>query len=170
MFVGQTEKAIAKAFQKATEEGGILMLDEVDSLLADRSDASHSWEVSKVNEMLTQMESFQGILIATTNRMSTLDAASRRRFDLTISLDYLRPAQIDHLFDVTCETLSLPNSQLRSSLGNIVNATPGDFAALTRQHRFNPFTTSQALAEALSSLCSEKKDRPSHEPIGFKAI
>ena len=75
---------IAKAFSEAEQKGAILVLDEVDSFLQDRSGAYHSWEVTQVNEMLTQMESFQGIFIATTNFMTNLDKASIRRFDMKI--------------------------------------------------------------------------------------
>ena len=33
-----------------------LILDEADFLLRDRAAARHSWEITQVNEMLTQME------------------------------------------------------------------------------------------------------------------
>ena len=47
----------------------MLLLDEVDSFLQDRRQARQSWEVTLVNEMLTQMETFHGIFIASTNRL-----------------------------------------------------------------------------------------------------
>ncbi|WP_241993663.1 ATP-binding protein [Helicobacter sp. MIT 05-5293] len=62
MYVGGTEKNIAKAFMEASKQEAILVFDEVDSFLQDRSGAYMSWEVTQVNEMLTQMESFNGIL------------------------------------------------------------------------------------------------------------
>lgn len=40
--------------------------------------------------MLTQMESFAGVFIASTNLMDGLDSAALRRFDLKVKLDYLR--------------------------------------------------------------------------------
>ena len=46
-----------------------------DSLLRDRHGAQRSWELTQVNEMLTQMERFRGIFIAPTNLMDSLDAA-----------------------------------------------------------------------------------------------
>jgi SpoVK/Ycf46/Vps4 family AAA+-type ATPase len=63
-WVGDSEKAIAAAFRQAEREGALLMIDEVDSFLRDRDGAHHSWEVTRVNEMLTRMESFGGIFIA----------------------------------------------------------------------------------------------------------
>ena len=47
----------------------------VDSFLQDRRKARHSWEVSAVNEMLTQMESYRGLFIASTNLIADLDQA-----------------------------------------------------------------------------------------------
>src|SRR5690625_5794927 len=81
-YVGQSEENIANAFKEATENSAILMIDEVDSFLSDRRCASRSWEVSIVNEMLTQMENFDGTFISTTNRLNDLDQAVLRRFDL----------------------------------------------------------------------------------------
>jgi SpoVK/Ycf46/Vps4 family AAA+-type ATPase len=169
MFVGETEKSIAQAFHRATDEGAILMLDEVDSLLADRKGASRNWEITQVNEMLTQMESFQGILIATTNRVTALDSASQRRFDLTISLNYLSGGQVTLIFQKTCEILRLSGCVDNRSLRGIANATPGDFAALSRQHRFQPFCNSANLADALVQQCAEKKECKSRPAIGFQS-
>ena len=56
MFVGGTEANLSEAFSEATEENGIMLIDEVDTFLLDRSGASRSWEVTQVNEFLTQLE------------------------------------------------------------------------------------------------------------------
>ena len=74
------------------------MLDEADSLLSDRRDAHQSWEINQVNEMLTQMERYNGIYICTTNLMAKLDVASLRRFDFKVKFDYLNPEQRWGLF------------------------------------------------------------------------
>ncbi|MEO5344259.1 MAG: AAA family ATPase, partial [Gammaproteobacteria bacterium SHHR-1] len=83
-FVGETEKAIAQMFREAEADDAILLLDEADSFLRDRTGAHASWEVTQVNELLTRMEAFDGIFIASTNLRDNLDAASMRRFDLKI--------------------------------------------------------------------------------------
>jgi SpoVK/Ycf46/Vps4 family AAA+-type ATPase len=69
MWVGQAEKALASAFAEAEREDAVLILDEVDSFLYGRNNTLHSWEVSLVNEFLTQMERFRGLMVATTNRL-----------------------------------------------------------------------------------------------------
>ena len=55
-YIGESEKLISQAFAEATDDGAILLLDEVDSFLQERSKAKHSWQVTQVNELLQQME------------------------------------------------------------------------------------------------------------------
>ena len=106
-WVGETEKNMAAAFVQAAQDGAVLMIDEVDSFLQDRRDAQRSWEVSHVNEMLTQMEAFDGIFIASTNLMDNLDPAALRRFDIKVKLGYLLPEPAWQLFARCCEQLQL---------------------------------------------------------------
>lgn len=76
MWVGENEQNIALAFKEAEQDGALLLIDEVDSFLQDRRGAKNSWEVTLVNEMLTQMEAFSGVFIASTNLMDGLDQAT----------------------------------------------------------------------------------------------
>ena len=140
MYVGQCEKNIASAFEEAKDEDAVLIFDEVDSFLQDRTNAKASWEVSQVNEMLVQMENFDGIFIATTNLMDNLDKASLRRFDLKLEFDYLKPAQAWEMFLSYCKELKIrkPAISFKSGIENLRHLTPGDFAAVTRQNRFRP--------------------------------
>lgn len=166
-YVGQTERNLARVFREASSEGAVLLLDEVDSFLQDRQHAQRSWEVTAVNEMLTQMESFQGVFIASTNLMDGLDQAALRRFDLKVKFDYLRPDQAWDLFEVHRQSLGLPDPEAsaRTVLERFGNLTPGDFAAVTRQHRFRPIGTVPALIAALEAECRIKKDN--RTPVGF---
>jgi SpoVK/Ycf46/Vps4 family AAA+-type ATPase len=56
MWLGESEKAIAAAFEEAADLRAFLIFDEADSPLRDRLSAHQAWEVTQVNEMLTQME------------------------------------------------------------------------------------------------------------------
>lgn len=168
MWVGGTEKNIAKAFHEAEKDGALLLIDEVDSFLQDRRKAQHSWEVTGVNEMLTQMESFSGIFITSTNLMEGLDQAALRRFDLKLKFDYLLPEQAWALFERQCAVLavSAPTPNLKAMLGRLSNLTPGDFAAVARQNRFRPIETPHAFLAALEQECMVKEDRQP-KVIGF---
>ena len=168
MYVGENEKNIARAFEQAEAENAVLLIDEVDSFLQDRQGAQRSWEVSLVNEMLTQMESFGGVFIASTNLMGQLDAAVLRRFDLKVKLDALRPEQAAQLLLRHCQQQGLPEpgpAEL-AKLQALSNLTPGDFAAVLRQSRLRPLRDASAWVQALQGESTIKPGAKS-QSIGF---
>lgn len=165
-YVGKTEQRIAQAFAAAERENALLLIDEMDSFLQDRREARQSWEVSHVNEMLTQIETFSGVFIASTNLVGHLDQAALRRFDLKMKFGYLRPAQAWQLFNRHCRNLSLAEcAALKPELARIANLTPGDFAAVVRRHRFHPLNSAQNLLRALVQECDLKEGNA--RPVGF---
>ena len=169
MWVGGTEKNIASAFKEAKDEGAVLVFDEVDSFLQDRRNAKNSWEVTQVNEMLVQMENFDGIFIATTNLMSGLDQASLRRFDMKLEFGYLKPKQAWRLFVEECKSLGIDvddRDRLRKKMNALKQLAPGDFAAVRRQHRFRPLTSAEMFVERLSEEISVKEENNSRK-MGF---
>lgn len=168
-WLGMTEINMAKMFRQATEENAILLLDEADSFLQDRQRAQRSWEVTEVNEMLTQMESFEGIFIASTNLMTSLDPAALRRFDLKIRLDYLRQEQAWTLFkDIRTRLGITDNLDLKSSLSHLDCLVPGDFANVARQAKLRPIKSSLELLQRLRAECNMKPEGK-RRAIGFAA-
>ena len=167
-YVGMSEDHIARAFREAEQEGALLLIDEVDSFLRDRRSAERSWEVTLVNEMLTQMESFNGIFIASTNLMQGIDQAALRRFDLKICFGYLRPEQAWQLFLRQCKNLGhqKPATHLEKIIGDMKLLTPGDFAAVNRQQRFKAVSSPEALIDTLKAECAMKEGQRSRN-IGF---
>ena len=167
MWVGETEKNIAGCFQQAEMEGAVLLIDEIEGFLQDRRAAKHSWEVTGVNEMLTQMESFPGIFIASTNLVDNLDQAALRRFDVKIKFDFLLARQSRSLLERYCSTLNLdsPDEVLVARLARLNNLTPGDFAAVMRRHRFQPVCSVADMVAALEEECGLKENVK--RPIGF---
>jgi len=158
MYVGGTEKNIARAFLEAKEENGVLVFDEVDSFLADRGGANRSWEITQVNEMLVQMENFNGIFIATTNLMDNLDSASLRRFDLKMEFSYLKPIQSYELFKAECMELHFGvDKNFEEEFYKINSLTPGDFAAVKRQNRFKPLLNANDFLARLKEEVAIKK-------------
>jgi transitional endoplasmic reticulum ATPase len=169
-YVGMSEQRLAKAFRSAAADRAVLMLDEVDSFLQDRNGARHSWEVTQVNEMLTQMESFEGVFIASTNLMDNLDPGAIRRFDLKIRFGYLLPAQSFGLLEYFCRSLGLgaPGASHKTQLSGIGNLTPGDFATVARRHGFSPIAGPGEFVQALLAEARLKKDGRI-QSIGFLA-
>ena len=166
-WAGDTEKNLARMFEEATQESAVLLLDEADSFLMDRRRIQQSWEVSQVNELLTQMEMFEGIFIASTNLMETLDRAALRRFDLKIRFDYLAPKQRETLFRDCMGTLSLPvDVESLAVVSCMPRVTPGDFGNVMRQARLDPIRSGMAFAERLDQECQLKDGGPKRS-IGF---
>ncbi len=146
MWLGETEQQISKMFTEAENEGALLFLDEADSFLRDRSLARAHWEVTQVNELLQRMERFEGIFVAATNLMDSIDAAAMRRFTWKLEFKSLRQEQAWSMF---CTESGFDPSadparaeEIRQALGAINDLAPGDFATVKRQ--------AQMLGEELS--------------------
>lgn len=157
-YVGQNEHNIAHAFQTAEQDQALLLIDEIDSFLQGRDRARHGWEISLVNEMLTQMEAFSGILIASTNLIGHLDQAALRRFDFKVKFDYLQPGQAQELLARCCQRLDLApaDDATARAVADLGRLTPGDFAAVLRRHRFHPIGSAGALVDSLQAECALK--------------
>lgn len=168
-WVGQTEQNLAQAFAEAEEQQAVLLLDEVDSLLQDRRQASKSWEISQVNEFLVQMESFNGIVVATTNRFEELDQAALRRFDFKMHFDFLTYAQRFALLENVCQQLNLEidEVQIKVQLQGLNRLCAGDFAVIVRQAYFQPFKNVNAVLQHLHEEMAVKYK--TSQSIGFTA-
>ncbi len=129
-WVGETEQQIAEAFEEAVAKNGVLLFDEVDSLLADRSHAQRSWEVTQVNELLTWFDSHPLPFIAATNHGHKLDPAAMRRFVFKIDLKPLSAVKAAAAY------ARFFGAEAPASLGTLHGLTPGDLAVVARQLRY----------------------------------
>lgn len=159
-YVGKSEQQLARVFRDAAAERAVLLLDEVDSFLQDRKGARHSWEVTQVNEMLTQMEAFEGVFIASTNLMDGLDPAAIRRFDLKLKFGFMRKEQSAALLVEYCRALKLGEVGAgdTATLESIHNLTPGDFASVARRHSFSSFCNVTEFVNALLAEARMKRE------------
>ena len=157
-YVGGTERNIAQAFEQAKADNALLVLDEVDTFLFSREGANRSWERSQVNEMLTQIERFEGLMVVSTNLIEVLDPAALRRFDLKLKFDYLTLKQRLDFAKQQAEILGLPSlsEEDLSQIESLNLLTPGDFAAVARRHQFSPFQKVQDWLSALQGECEVK--------------
>jgi len=171
-YVGDTEKQIASMFKQAQSNNSVLLLDEADSFLQNRNSARNSWEITQVNELLTQMEDFNGLFICSTNLVASLDTACLRRFDYKIKFNFLKPEQTWTLFQQTLKDLKTKcknKNHWKTELTKYNNLTPGDFATVVRQNRLNNEALSaESLLNALAMEASFKQQTPSRG-IGFMA-
>lgn len=136
-WLGETEQQIAEMFSEAEAEGALLFLDEADSFLRDRTLARAEWSVTQVNELLQKMERFEGVFIAATNLMDSIDAAAMRRFTWKLEFKALEPGQAWAMFcaESKFDPVAEPEraQELERQLANVSDLAPGDFATVKRQ-------------------------------------
>ena len=135
MFVGESEKNIAKAFEEAKKQKKILLFDEVDSFFRERSYASQGWEITQVNEFLTQIEKFEGIVICTTNFRNIMDKAMQRRFHIMVEFKALKDEGVESLLGKYFPQFDFNEEDIRR-ISRFQSATPGDFGNLSSRLRF----------------------------------
>lgn len=82
-WLGETEQLIGKVFDMAEAAGSVLVLDEAESLFRQRQSGSSGTSAlsTAVAYLLTRLERFKGVLVATTNRTQDVDEAFFRRFN-----------------------------------------------------------------------------------------
>lgn len=166
-YIGDNEKNIASMFEEAANEDAMLLLDEGDSFLRDRSFARSQWEISMVNELLQRMERFPGIFVVCTNLFSGLDAAALRRFTFKLEFGELTMDQRWNMF--------VNEAGLKAELSNLSRETkekwwerlafmplltPGDFATVQRQCKLlqTTLTPEEWLFQLEQEVKVKKKD------------
>ena len=167
MFVGESEKNIAKAFEEAKEQKKILLFDEVDSFFRERSYASQGWEITQVNEFLTQMEKFEGIVICTTNLRNIMDKAMQRRFHIMVEFKALKDEGVESLLGKYFPQFDFNDEDIRR-ISRFQSATPGDFGNLSSRLRFmnQEKVTETYITDELCKMQEEKE--LGKRSIGFR--
>lgn len=81
-WVGETEKNTVHLFRASSESGEVLLLDEADGLFSRRvsNSSNNSYYINNhINCLLSEMDSFKGIVILSSNRAFAMDRAFDRR-------------------------------------------------------------------------------------------
>jgi SpoVK/Ycf46/Vps4 family AAA+-type ATPase len=165
-YVGETEQNIARMFDECADSclDTVLLLDEADTFLRKRQQASRSWEVSQTNEFLARMGRFPGTFVCTTNLFDELDPAILRRFQFRMRFAALRPEQASVMFETT---FGLPAPAELRELSGLV---PADYANVKRQLRImRDCNTAPQLMQLLKVEAMTRQGRIGSAPsrIGF---
>jgi len=168
-LVGEAEKNIKNSFEEAQRKPSILFIDEADSFFTKRETALRSWEISRTNEFLTQMENHNGILICCTNLLPNLDKAVMRRFSWKIEFKPLKPEAKILLYNkyFTRKNGTLTEHQIYR-IKTIPDLTPGDIKAVWQRYRFadSGTITHDKIIGELETEVAYKKDKEM-KTIGF---
>ena len=87
-YIGETEKNLARLFDKAEHKDWILFFDEADALFGKRTevrDAHDNYANQEVAYLLQRIESYDGLVILATNQRGNIDEAFLRRFQAAVS-------------------------------------------------------------------------------------
>ncbi|MDR0453600.1 MAG: ATP-binding protein [Deferribacteraceae bacterium] len=162
-YVGESEKNIKRTFAESNNR--VLVFDEADSMLYSRDNAERSWEISHVNEFLAQMDMFKGILVCTTNLLSSLDVAAIRRFDWKAEFF---PLKSDQIYKILCHYFSdVDFSGYIDDFNMFDGISAGDIAVAAGR-----FLNGKSTAdEIITILRNEMKYKPTKQKsLGFSCV
>lgn len=171
-WVGESEKAVRKVFQKARQSSPtIIFFDEIDAIAPRRSVSSDSNVTERVvNQLLSEMDGLQElndvVIVAATNRPDMLDTALLRpgRFDRIILATVPDAAAREEIFKVHTKSMRLAKDV---KLKKLVDETPGyvgaDIEAVCREAAILTLRDDMKAKEVKmkSFLDALKKVRPS---------
>jgi SpoVK/Ycf46/Vps4 family AAA+-type ATPase len=91
MWLGETPKNIAAAFQNASDQHAVLFFDEADAIASRRNSGASLPQDreanTSVNVLLRELEEFNGVVIFATNLAANFDPAFERRIRTHVSFD-----------------------------------------------------------------------------------
>lgn len=102
-YIGETEKQLARLFDRANDAGYILFFDEAESLFQKRNSGGGSETADRfmnvqVGYMLQRLETYPGPVILATNLRGNIDLAMYRRTRFFIEFPFPAPAERKRLW------------------------------------------------------------------------
>jgi hypothetical protein len=95
-YIGETEKNLANLLGRAEHEEILLLFDEADAMFGKRTDVKDSndrFANAQTNFLLQRIESYDGIVVLTSNSRNRLDPAFTRRLDAVIEFPLPGPEE-----------------------------------------------------------------------------
>lgn len=132
-YIGETEKNLADVLGRAEHADVILLFDEADSLFGRRTevrDSNDRFANAQTNYLLQRIESYDGIVLLTSNHRTGFDTAFSRRIDVIIEFPLPSPGERRELLRVhlgqnhslTTEQLNRIAASVDLAGGHLANA------------------------------------------------
>ena len=177
MWVGESEKNIKQIFdtyRKKVEEfkiTPILLFNEADAIIGKRQEGAEravdKMENTIQNIILQEMETLDGILIATTNLAQNMDKAFERRF--LYKVHFTKPT-LEARASIWHEMIPILSEDESRSLASKYDFSGGQIENIARHYTIDSILhgTSENVLETLSRHCdNERLDSKGHRTIGF---
>ena len=166
-WYGETEKLVKKVFTDykdfvaQSEKTPILLFNEADGILSVRSElGADSTSCTKTenaiqNILLQEMETFDGILIATTNLTNNLDAAFERRFLYKIKFEKPDLEAKSEIWRSLMPSLTKDDALI---LASEYDFSGGEISNIARKCFINELLFKQTTSvEQIKAICSQEK-------------
>lgn len=176
-WVGESEKNIKALFDryrsicKNSRLAPILLFNEADAVLGVRlegaSNAVDKMENSIQNIILQEMETLEGIMIATTNLTTNLDKAFERRFLYKIRFDKPTVKARSEIWRTMLKGLSTEDAQ---TLASQFDLSGGEIENIARKHSVNAILSGKEdfdIEELINTCRHERISQSSRAKIGF---
>jgi ATP-dependent 26S proteasome regulatory subunit len=127
-YIGETEKNLNLVLSRAEELPVMLLLDEGDALLTHRTDVQTSndrYANLETDFLLQRLESFNGIIIITTNAGDRIDSAFLRRMDVVIDFRSPDPGERWNLWTMFLPTTHTVDPELLAEIASRCAMTGG---------------------------------------------
>jgi hypothetical protein len=95
-YIGETEKNLSQLLARAEQAEVVLLFDEADSLFGKRTDVKDSndrFANAQTNYLLQRIETYDGIVLLTSNSRNRFDAAFSRRLETIIEFALPSPEE-----------------------------------------------------------------------------
>ena len=175
-WVGESEKNIKALFDryrnicKKSKLAPILLFNEADAVLGVRMEgaarAVDKMENSIQNIILQEMETLEGIMIATTNLTTNLDKAFERRFLYKIRFDKPTLTARAEIWKAMMKGLTEQDAKI---LANGFDLSGGEIENIVRKHSVNAILTGDESIniDELMTTCRQERISRNYQKIGF---
>lgn len=174
-WVGESEKNIKAIFDRYrsicqnSELAPILLFNEADAVLGVRMEGASrgvdKMENSIQNIILQEMESLEGIMIATTNLTTNLDKAFERRFLYKIRYDKPNAAARKRIWEIMLPGIS---SDAALTLSSSFDMSGGEIENIARKHTVNTILSGDESIDLdiLTEMCQKERIAKNYK-VGF---
>ncbi|WP_345464480.1 ATP-binding protein [Nocardioides marinquilinus] len=101
-YIGETEKNLEEIFSAAHTGNYLLLFDEADSLFGSRSkveDAKDRYANMEVSYLLQRLETYDGVVVLTSNFQGNIDQAFLRRIHVTVAFSVPTAEERERIWD-----------------------------------------------------------------------
>lgn len=176
----EAERRLMDVFADASRWNAVLLIDEADVFLEERVGFQDIKRNTLVSVLLRVLEYYDGIIILTTNRISSLDVAVQSRMHLAIQYTDLTKEQkfnifqqfldkvkheiadsraIDEYLNTICRKAALNGRQIRNIISSAQAMAHNEQRKLNKDHIVEIYEATEAFITCLKDLTTTKRAR-----------